>query len=197
MLRSQLPVKRFKTGRECVDWKKVNEGFEVKVGEQTFIIVSNTNVDKVSKSTGKPYKARRIVVADVYGHELEIGADSLRKGSFVKRFNKLYPLVERKQEVAEPKEVTKIVIDLTEEKAEDDFKPNMYTQQELTERDNRLYEILTQRGLLQAYSDYEHGKFVDKATMDKLEQVFDEVDDLGDLDEVQRMLDEESEVMAS
>ena len=165
MLRSQLPVKQFKTGREVVDWKQVQEGFEVELKGQKFVVVSNMNVDKVSKSTGKAYKTRRIVIRDVHGNELEIGADSFKKGSFLKRFNKLYPLVE------EVKEVQAEVVEESD-----------------VERQNRMYEILTERGLLQAYSDYEYGKFVDKATMDKLEQVFDIVDGI-DMNVVQELVD--------
>ena len=165
MLRSQLPVKQFKTGREVVDWKQVQEGFEVELKGQKFVVVSNMNVDKMSKSTGKAYKTRRIVIRDVHGNELEIGADSFKKGSFLKRFNKLYPLVE------EVKEVQAEVVEESD-----------------VERQNRMYEILTERGLLQAYSDYEYGKFVDKATMDKLEQVFDIVDGI-DMNVVQELVD--------
>ena len=165
MLRSQLPVKQFKTGREVVDWKQVQEGFEVELKGQKFVVVSNMNVDKVSKSTGKAYKTRRIVIRDVHGNELEIGADSFKKGSFLKRFNKLYPLVE------EVKEVQAEVVEESD-----------------VERQNRMYEILTERGLLQAYSDYEYGKSLDKATMDKLEQVFDIVDGI-DMNVVQELVD--------
>ena len=165
MLRSQLPVKQFKTGRECVNWKEVKEGFEVELKGQKFVVVSNMNVDKVSKSTGKAYKTRRIVIKDVHGNELEIGADSFKKGSFLKRFNKLYPLVE------EVKEVQAEVVEESD-----------------VERQNRMYEILTERGLLQAYSDYEYGKSLDKATMDKLEQVFDIVDGI-DMNVVQELVD--------
>ena len=178
MLRSQLPVKQFKTGRECINWKEITEGFEVELNGQKFVVVSNMNVDKMSKSTGKAYKTRRIVIRDVHGNELEIGADSFRKGSFLKRFNKLYPLAEVKA-VEEVKEVQAEVVEESD-----------------VERQNRMYEILTERGLLQAYSDYEYGKFVDKATMDKLEQVFDIVDGI-DMNEVQRLVEEESVVMAS
>ena len=51
-----------------------------------------------------------------------------------------------------------------------------------------MYEILTERAVLQAYSDYEYGKSLDKATMDKLEQVFDIVDGI-DMNVVQELVD--------
>lgn len=192
---NQLPTKTFKTGRVVVDWKKVEKGFTVEIKGQIFKVVSNENVDKVSKTTGKAYKQRRLVITD--GNELvtlEIGTESFKKGSFVKRFNKLLkdvkPIVKE-----QPKEVVKIVIDLAEEKAKaeetDDNKAFIMTDSEQVDYHNRLYKALMEHGLIQAYTDWERGKFVDKSTMEKLEQVLDEVDGI-DLDEVQRMLDEEN-----
>ena len=184
MIQNQLPKRVYKTGRTVISWKEITEGFEVEVNEQTFTVVKNENVEKVSKTTGKAYKTRRLTVADVNGNELEVGADSFKKGSFIKRFNKLYPLVK-----AEPKaEVKKIVIDLgakAEETEEERafWESHIMTDSEQVDYKNRLYKLLTERGLLQAYSDYEYGKFVDKSTMEKLEKVFDIVDGIDDLDE--------------
>lgn len=166
MLRSQLPVKQFKTGRECINWKEITEGFEIKVGEQTFTVVKNENVEKVSKTTGKAYKTRRLTIADVNGNTMEVGTESFKKGSFVKRFNKLYPQVE---------ETSVEVIPTVVEKSD-------------VERQNELYRILMERGLIQAYSDYEYGKTLDKVTMDKLEEVFDIVDGI-DMNVVQELVD--------
>ena len=149
MLKSQLPLKQFKTGREVVDWKQINQGFTVEIEDVKIVVVSNDNVEKVSKTTGKAYKTRRLTVADVNGNELEIGADSFKKGSFIKRFNKLYPLVK-----AEPKaEVKKIVIDLgakAEETEEERafWESHIMTDSEQVDYKNRLYKLLTERGYL-------------------------------------------------
>lgn len=181
MIQNQLPKKVYKTGRTVISWKEITTGFEVEVNEQTFTVVKNENVEKVSKTTGKAYKTRRLVIADVNGNELEIGADSFKKGSFIKRFNKLFGATKKA-------EVKKIVIDLgakAEETEEERafWESHIMTDSEQVDYKNRLYKLLTERGLLQAYSDYEYGKFVDKSTMEKLEKVFDIVDGIDDLDE--------------
>lgn len=85
-----LPKKVYKTGREVVDWKQVDKGYTVEVEDVEIVVVSNENVSKTSKTSGKDYKQRRLVITDVNESvELEVGADSFKKGSFIKRFKKL------------------------------------------------------------------------------------------------------------
>lgn len=85
-----LPKKVYKTGREVVDWKQVDKGYTVEVEDVEVVVVSNENVSKTSKTSGKDYKTRRLVITDVNESvELEVGADSFKKGSFIKRFKKL------------------------------------------------------------------------------------------------------------
>ena len=85
-----LPKKVYKTGKEVVDWKQVDKGYTVEVEDVAVVVVSNENVSKTSKTSGKDYKTRRLVITDVNESvELEVGADSFKKGSFIKRFKKL------------------------------------------------------------------------------------------------------------
>lgn len=85
-----LPKKVYKTGKEVVDWKQVDKGYTVEIEDVAVVVVSNENVSKTSKTSGKDYKTRRLVITDVNESvELEVGADSFKKGSFIKRFKKL------------------------------------------------------------------------------------------------------------
>ena len=85
-----LPKKVYKTGKEVVDWKQVDKGYTVEIEDVAVVVVSNENVSKTSKTSGKDYKTRRLIVTDVNESvELEVGADSFKKGSFIKRFKKL------------------------------------------------------------------------------------------------------------
>lgn len=189
MIQNQLPKRVYKTGRTVISWKEITEGFEVEVNEQTFTVVKNENVEKVSKTTGKAYKTRRLTIADVNGNELEVGTDSFKKGSFIKRFNKLFGATKK----AEPT-VKKIVIDLgakAEETEEERafWESHIMTDSEQVDYQNRLYKALMEHGLIQAYTDWERGKFVDKSTMEKLEKVMDEVDGI-DWDEIDKLVQE-------
>lgn len=191
MIVNQLPKKVYSTGREVIDWKQIDRGFTIEVNGQKFIVVSNENVGKVSKS-GNAYKTRRLTIADVNGNELEVGADSFKKGSFIKRFNKQFPTV---KEV--PTERKTVVINLgellQEQEQEDtfDYESHRMTDSEQTELTNDLYKILTERGLIQAYTDWEHGKIVDKATMERIMRAIDDsIQEEFDLDEVEKMLQE-------
>ena len=182
MLKDKLPKKIYSTGKEVINWKEITEGFEIEVDGQTVIVIKNENVDKVSKTTGKAYKTRRLIITDINRLvELEVGSESFKKGSFISRFKKLLANTKPK----------KIVIDLTDETENDDFdySKHMITESEQTQQMNRLYRILTERGLLQAYSDWEHGKTVDK---DIIKQIMIAIDDSMeedlDFDEIERML---------
>lgn len=191
MIVNQLPKKVYSTGREVIDWKQIDKGFTIEVNGQKFIVVSNENVGKVSKS-GNAYKTRRLIIADVNGNEMEIGTESFKKGSFIKRFNKQFPIV---KEV--PTERKTVVINLgellQEQEQEDtfDYESHRMTDSEQTELTNELYKILTERGLLQAYTDWENGKIVDKTTMERIMRAIDDsIQDDFDLDEIEKMLQE-------
>lgn len=189
MIVNQLPKKVYSTGREVIDWKQIDKGFTIEVNGQKFIVVSNENVGKVSKS-GNAYKTRRLIITDVNGNEMEIGTESFKKGSFIKRFNKQFPIV---KEV--PTERKTVVINLgeLEQEQEDtfDYESHRMTDSEQTELTNELYKILTERGLLQAYTDWENGKIVDKTTMERIMRAIDDsIQDDFDLDEIEKMLQE-------
>ena len=198
MLKSQLPIKTYKTGREVVDWKQVNQGFTVEIEDVKIVVVSNENVEKVSKTTDKPYKTRRLVITDVNELvQLEVGSESFKKGSFLKRFKKL--LDEVKPVVIEETDTpTEVIIDLGEifksDASDDDFdySKHIMTDSEITDRTNEFYAELTGQGLLQAYSDMQYGKSVDAKMSQQIMQIFDDtIDDDLDLDEVERMLNEQ------
>lgn len=186
MLKDKLPKKVYSTGKEVINWKEITEGFEIEVDGKTLIVVKNENVEKVSKSTGKAYKTRRLLITDIDRLvELEVGSESFKKGSFIKRFDKLLKQVKPKR----------VIIDLTEEKTEvteEDktfLESHTMTDSEMTDQRNRLYRILTERGLLQAYSDWEHGKTVDKDTMQQIMIAIDDsMEEDLDFDEIERML---------
>lgn len=195
MLKSQLPVKQFKTGREVVDWKQVNQGFTVEIEDVKIVVVSNDNVEKVSKTTDKPYKTRRLVVTDINELvQLEVGSESFKKGSFLKRFKKL--LDEVKPVVIEETDTpTEVIIDLGESDTLDDdfdYSKHIMTDSEITDKTNEFYAELTEQGLLQAYSDIQYGKSVDAKMSQQIMQILDDtIDDDLDLDEVERMLNEQ------
>lgn len=197
MLKSQLPVKQFKTGREVVDWKQINQGFTVEIEDVKIVVVSNDNVEKVSKTTDKPYKTRRLVVTDINELvQLEVGSESFKKGSFLKRFKKL--LDEVKPVVIEETDTpTEVIIDLGESDVSDDdfdYSKHIMTDSEITDKTNEFYAELTEQGLLQTYSDWENGKSVDATSQQRIMQILDDtLDDDLDLDEVERMLNEQEQ----
>lgn len=209
MMKTSLPTKTYKTGKVVIDWKSITTGFEIEVDEQVFTVVSNENVDKVSKTTDKPYKVRRIVISDVHGNELEVGTESFKKGSFVKRFNKLYPQVEEvvtvETEVIEEVptvETTDIptveevndnptVEQTFEEKTvEDDFDFEVLSQEEQTKRVNEMYRIIGERGL---WDDFNRSAYSDKPiSADLFKAIVDSVEEIDiDFDEIQKQLNEE------
>lgn len=201
MLKSQLPIKTYKTGREVVDWKQVNQGFTVEIEDVKIVVVSNENVEKVSKTTDKPYKTRRLVITDINELvQLEVGSESFKKGSFLKRFKKLLdevkPVVIEETEVIEETDTPiEVIIDLGESDTSDDdfdYSKHMMTDSEITDKTNEFYAELTGQGLLQAYSDMQYGKSVDAKMSQQIMQIFDDtIDDDLDLDEVERMLNEQ------
>ena len=216
MMKTSLPTKTYKTGKEVINWKEITEGFEIEVSEQTFIVVSNENVDKVSKTTDKPYKVRRIVISDVHGNELEVGTESFKKGSFVKRFNKLYPQVEEvvtvETEVIEdiptvedtveeiPTDIPTVETGLIilekafEERTDEDILDfDVLSQEEQTKRINEMYRIIGERGL---WDDFNRCAYGDKTiTSELLQVIVDSMCGLNkidvDFDEIQKQLNEE------
>lgn len=194
MMKTSLPTKTYKTGKVVIDWKSITTGFEIEVDEQVFTVVSNENVDKVSKTTDKPYKVRRIVISDVHGNELEVGTESFKKGSFVKRFNKLYPQVEEvvtvETEVIE--EVPTVEQTFEEKTVEDDFEFEVLSQEEQTKRVNEMYRIIGERGL---WDDFNRSTYNDKPiSADLFKAIVDSVEEIDiDFDEIQKQLNEECE----
>lgn len=212
MMKTSLPTKTYKTGKVVIDWKSITTGFEIEVDEQTFTVVSNENVDKVSKTTDKPYKVRRIVISDVHGNELEVGTESFKKGSFVKRFNKLYPQVEEvvtvETEVIEevptveeiPTDIPTVETGLVvvekvfEERTDEDILDfNVLSQEEKTKRVNEMYKIIGERRL---WDDFNGCIYSDKPmTSDLLQAIMDSMFRLNeidiDFDEIQKQLNEE------
>ena len=209
MMKTSLPTKTYKTGKVVIDWKSITEGFEIEVDEQTFTVVSNENVNKVSKTTDKPYKVRRIVISDVHGNELEVGTESFKKGSFVKRFNKLYPQVEEvvtvETEVIEevptvediPTDIPTVETGLVvvekvfEERTDEDILDfNVLSQEEQTKRVNEMYRIIGERGL---WDDFNRSAYNDKPiSADLFKAIVDSVEEIDiDFDEIQKQLNEE------
>ena len=94
-----LQMKVFKTGRSVVDWANVSsftvDGHEVKV-------IKNENVVKVSKN-GKERKERRLTLTIDGINSVEVGTESVKKGSFITRLLKVTVVVEqpKQQEVEE------------------------------------------------------------------------------------------------
>ena len=78
---SGLQMKTFKTGKQVVNWKALKcfnvDGHDVKV-------VSNETVIKVSRN-GKERKERRLTVTIDGIHSIEVGTESIKKGSFINR----------------------------------------------------------------------------------------------------------------
>ena len=84
-----LPKRKYSTGREVVNWVEVKGEYTLD-NETTILIISNKLVEKTSKKTGNKRKERRLEVA-LKGFEefIEIGTESLKKLSFIKRLRKL------------------------------------------------------------------------------------------------------------
>lgn len=87
---SGLQMKTFKTGKQVVDWKALKcfnvDGHDVKV-------VSNETVIKVSRN-GKERKERRLRVTIDGIHSIEVGTESIKKGSFINRLLKETMVIE-------------------------------------------------------------------------------------------------------
>ena len=93
---SGLQMKTFKTGKQVVDWKALKcfnvDGHDVKV-------ISNETVIKVSRN-GKERKERRLRVTIDGIHSIEVGTESIKKGSFINRLLKETMVIE--EPVEEP-----------------------------------------------------------------------------------------------
>ena len=94
---SGLQMKTFKTGKQVVDWKALKcfnvDGHDVKV-------VSNETVIKVSRN-GKERKERRLRVTIDGIHSIEVGTESIKKGSFINRLLKETMVIEEPTEEVE------------------------------------------------------------------------------------------------
>lgn len=94
-----LQMKVYKTGRSVVDWANVSsftvDGYEVQV-------IKNENVVKVSKN-GNERKERRLTLTIDGINSVEVGTESVKKGSFITRLVKVtvVKVEQPKQEVEE------------------------------------------------------------------------------------------------
>ena len=90
-----LQMKTYKTGRSVVDWANVSsftvDGHEVQV-------IKNENVVKVSKN-GNERKERRLTLTIDGINSVEVGTESVKKGSFITRLLKVTVVEQPKQEV--------------------------------------------------------------------------------------------------
>ena len=85
-----LPTKQFKTGRVVTDWGVIGKGSKFRISSTEEIeIVSNTQVEKISK-TGNKRKERRLEIKLVgFKEMIEVGTESFKKLSFMKRLSKM------------------------------------------------------------------------------------------------------------
>ena len=89
-----LQMKVYKTGRSVVDWANISsftvDGYEVKV-------IKNENVVKVSKN-GNERKERRLTLTIDGINSVEVGTESIKKGSFITRLLKVTVVEQPKQQ---------------------------------------------------------------------------------------------------
>lgn len=80
-----LPQKKWGQ-KQIVDWKAIRNNDKIKYNNATIVVVNNEMITKVSK-TGNTRKERRITIK--LGTMLkEVGTESFKKGSFLKRMLK-------------------------------------------------------------------------------------------------------------
>ena len=93
-----LPTKQYKTGRVVVNWSAIGKGMTLQIDSLHEIeIVSNENVMKISKS-GNTRKERRLALKlKGYIEGLNVGTESFKKLSFVKRLLKISKTLEIKR----------------------------------------------------------------------------------------------------
>ena len=86
-----LPMKTYKTGRMVVDWKAINKGDKFKVDDAYEIeIVSNQMLEKIAKVSGNKRKERRLEIKlRGFKEIIEVGTESFKKLSFMKRLSKM------------------------------------------------------------------------------------------------------------
>ena len=87
-----LQMKTFKTGRQVVDWKNI---FQFTVDGHQIKVISNEMVVKVAKTSGKSRKERRLQVTIDGVNSIEIGTESAKKGSFIKRLLKVTKVIKK------------------------------------------------------------------------------------------------------
>ena len=89
-----LQMKTYKTGRSVVDWANISsftvDGHEVQV-------IKNENVVKVSKN-GNERKERRLTLTIDGINSVEVGTESIKKGSFITRLLKVTVVEQPKQQ---------------------------------------------------------------------------------------------------
>lgn len=90
-----LQMKTFKNGRQVVDWRNI---LQFTVDGHQIKVISNEMVVKVAKTSGKERKERRLTVTIDGTHSIEVGTESVKKGSFIKRLLKITELSEQPKE---------------------------------------------------------------------------------------------------
>ena len=101
----ELPMKKW--GKKMVvDWKALSVGSSMLTDNgETIEIVSNKQVEKIAKVSGNKRKERRLEVKIVgYNEVMEVGTESFKKQSWIKRYMKHATVVE--PEVVEPEHKT-------------------------------------------------------------------------------------------
>lgn len=124
-----LVYKTYSTGRQVVDWVK---NIQFTVDGYTINILKNEMVEKTAKKSGKTRKERRLTVTIDGTNSLEVGTESIKKGSFIKR-------------------LLKITNETTEEVETESFKEadfsgiEMLTDEELKSKEDRFYKLYASR----------------------------------------------------
>lgn len=124
-----LVYKTYSTGRQVVDWVK---NIQFTVDGYTINILKNEMVEKTAKKSGKTRKERRLTVSIDGTNSVEVGTESVKKGSFIKRLLKITiePINETTEEVE------------TESIKEADFSGiEMLTDEELKSKEDRFYKL--------------------------------------------------------
>lgn len=90
MMLLPLPTKKYKTGREVVNWSAIGKGSTFPINStQEIEVISNENMVKISKN-GNARKERRLTVKlKGFKEVIEVGIESFKKTTFVKRLLKI------------------------------------------------------------------------------------------------------------
>ena len=96
-MKIQLPMKKWGS-KEVVDWGKVNKGDEFLVDTNLTIVIDNNYQEVKTSKTGKTYKTRRLNVhLKGYDTVIEVGTDSLKNLSFMKKLIKMSKFAKKQE----------------------------------------------------------------------------------------------------